>query len=397
MALSILLMVLTGLALAAWLYLLGLHGGFWRADQRLPPSQPDPAVWPPVIAVVPARNEAAVVGDAFTSLMRQDYPGRFQAVLVDDHSTDGTGDIARRVAGGAGVPAEVLTGQALAQGWTGKLWALQQGLSHAASGSDDDGYWWLTDADIAHPHDTLRRLVAKAEAEKRDLVSLMVRLDSTGAWPALLIPAFVFFFQKLYPFRRVNRPSDPTAAAAGGCVLLRRDTLVRAGGLEPIRGALIDDCALARLVQDAAAPGSGGLWLGLAEGSRSIRPYRSLGEIWNMVARTAYTQLRTSPWLLAGTTLGMSLLYLIPPVGAVLGAVSQSWAAAGLGLAAWAAMAISFLPTLRLYRRPRVLAPLLPLAGLLYSLMTVSSALRHWRGRGGQWKGRAQAGRAAAG
>ena len=395
------LILLCALALACWLYLLLFHGGFWRADQRLPASQPTPAAWPPVIAVVPARNEAAVVGQAFASLLAQDYPGRLSAVLVDDHSTDGTGDIARRVAGAAGTPAEVLTGQALAPGWTGKLWALQQGLSHATSKAapetGGDGYWWLTDADIAHPPDTLRRLVAKATAENRDLVSLMVRLDSTGAWPALLIPAFVFFFQKLYPFRRVNRPDRSTAAAAGGCVLLRRDVLARAGGLDPIRGALIDDCALARLVQDARTSGSQGQWLGLAEGSRSIRPYGSLGEIWNMVARTAYTQLHHSPWLLAGTVLGMALLYLVPPVGLALGMLWQSWTAAGLGLAAWAAMAVGFLPTLRLYRRPWILAPLLPLAGLLYSLMTVSSALRHWRGRGGQWKGRAQAGPAAAG
>ncbi len=394
---AIVLTSLTGLALAAWLYLLVLHGGFWRADQRLAPSPPQPADWPPVIALVPARNEAAVVGEAFAGLLAQDYPGSFSAVLVDDHSTDGTGDVARKAAEAADTPAEILTAQSLAPGWTGKLWALQQGLSHAAARSDDRGYWWLTDADIAHPPDTLRRLVAVAEAEKRDLVSLMVRLDSTGSWPALLIPAFVFFFQKLYPFAWVNRPDRPTAAAAGGCVLVRRDTLERAGGLNRIRDALIDDCSLARIVQDARSPGSQGLWLGLAEGSRSIRAYASLGEIWNMVARTAYTQLHHSPWLLAGTLLGMTLLYLAPPVGAVLGVITQAWVAAGLGLAAWAAMSIAFLPTLRLYRRPWALAPLLPLAGLLYSLMTVSSALRHWRGRGGQWKGRAQAGGAAAG
>lgn len=394
---SVFFVAITGLALAAWLYLLSLHGGFWRADQRLAAAPAAPDTWPPVVAVVPARDEAAGVGDAFASLLAQDYPGRFSTVLVDDHSTDGTGDIARAVAGGAKVPAEVLTGQTLAPGWTGKLWALHQGIAHAAATAGPEGYWWLTDADIVHPPDTLRRLVAKAEAENRDLVSLMVRLDSAGAWPALLIPAFVFFFQKLYPFPRVNRPGHPTAAAAGGCMLLRRSALARAGGLERIGDALIDDCALARLIQDARRPGSNGLWLGLADGSRSIRVYDTLGEIWNMVARTAYTQLRHSPWLLAGTLLGMTVLYLVPPIGAVLGAITQSWTAAGLGLAAWSALSFAFLPTLRLYRRPLALAPLLPLAGLLYSLMTVSSALRHWRGRGGQWKGRAQAGGAATG
>lgn len=371
-----------GTSLLAWLYLALLHGGYWRCDQRLPFAEDLQDDWPSVAAVVPARNEADVIERSLASLLDQDYPGPFSVVLVDDSSDDGT---ARRAAGLAadhprGSRLEVVAAGDLPPGWIGKMWAAHSGVEAASPAAR---YLLLTDADVAHDPANLRRLVLQAEAGSLDLVSLMVRLHCRRGWERLLIPAFVYFFQQLYPFPRVNDPKARTAGAAGGCMLVRRSALERAGGIAAIRGEVIDDCALGRRLKR-----HGPIWLGLTECDHSVRPYDGPGDIWKMVARTAYTQLHHSPWLLVSTVAGLALVYLAPPLLVLGFPVHGSVAAGGLGAAAWTLMAGTFLPTLRLYRRSPVLAPALPLAGLLYLGMTLDSAWRHWRGGGVAWKGR---------
>lgn len=384
--------VLTGigiLSLVVWLYLIALRGGYWRAGERLATAYAAPPAWPAVVAIVPARNEAAVIGPAVASLLTQDYPGRLTVVLVDDHSGDETVRVALQAATEAGRAdaLHVVPARPLPAGWSGKLWALAEGVRHVAMREPDADFLWLSDADIAHDPDNLRRLVGKAVAERLDLVSLMVALSCRGAWEKLLIPPFVYFFQMLYPFPWANDARKRTAAAAGGCVLVRRVTLERAGGFAAIKGELIDDCALARLIKQGPPPG-GRTWIGLATTARSIRPYQGLGEIWRMVARTAYTQLRHSPFLLAGTLAAMTLTFLVPPVLVITVPVHGNGPAALAGLAAWALMTVSAWPTFALYRQPLWRALLLPAAAALYGAMTVDSAVRHWRGRGGAWKGR---------
>lgn len=379
--------IAAGLCLAIWLYLLFFRGGFWRRGEGLD-GAPAPEAWPSVVAVVPARDEAASIGQAIASLLGQDYPGSFRVVLVDDESRDATATIARLTARrlGAEDRLEIVRAVPRPDGWVGKVWAMASGVASLRSGGDEAGYLLFTDADIHHPPDGLRRLVAKAEGDGLDLVSLMVLLAREGTWQRLLIPAFVFFFQKLYPFAWVRR--GRRAAAAGGCMLVARETLRRAGGLEAIRGALIDDCALAGVIRDAG----GRLWLGLATETRSLRPYEGVAGVWRMVARSAYTQLRYSPALLVATLAGMALVYLAGPLAVFATPWHGDLLALGLGLAAWAAMAVAFRPTLGLYGEPWPLAALLPLAGLLYAFMTLDSAWRHHRGRGGVWKERVGAG-----
>ncbi len=382
------------LSLAIWLYLVLLRGSFWRADQRLGKAEAALRDWPEALALVPARDEEPVIGAALTALLRQDYPGSLKVVVIDDGSRDATAAAARGAATrlDAADRLVLVTARPPPAGWTGKTWALSEGLTAARRLAPDARYLWLSDADIAHGPRTLRRLVAKAETERLDLVSLMAELHCGGPWARLLIPPFVFFFQKLYPFAWVADPNRKTAAAAGGCVLLRREALAAAGDFAAVRGALIDDCALAAAVKPIARARGRGIWLGLADDSRSLRPYRDLAGIWDMVARSAYTQLRHSPLLLAGTLVGMALTYLVPPLAVAAWPWHGATAAAVAGGAAWALMAAAFLPTLRLYRQPVWLAALLPVAALLYSLMTAASAWRHWHGRGGAWKGRVAAG-----
>jgi hopene-associated glycosyltransferase HpnB len=379
------LTVLAAVSLAVWLYLVFLHGGFWRADQRLDASPAYDGDWSGVVMVVPARNEAPVIGRTVAALLAQDYPGDIALIMVDDRSGDGTTDAAQAAAEGDD-RLHILGGEPLPAGWAGKMWALSQGVARACEILPEARYFLFTDADIDHDPGVLRALVAKAENERLDQVSLMAWLRCETAWERLLIPAFVFFFQKLYPFPWVNDPRRKLAAAAGGCVLLRRHALDRAGGIAAIKGALIDDCALARMIK----PG-GAIWLGLTTMTRSHRPYVGLRDIWNMVARSAYTQLHHSPWLLVGTVGGMVVIYLAPPAALIWGVVTGHGGLIALGVAAWLIMAGAYGPTLALYNRPRIAAVLLPVSGFLYTLMTVDSAVRHWRGRGGEWKGRVQA------
>lgn len=382
------LLTLAILAVVIWIGLLTGWGQFWRADQRLEVetiSRPMawPTVAPTVAVVIPARNEAELIGMALRSHLSQSYPGPLSIVLVDDQSTDGTPDIAAQVAKDLDKDAwlTVLSGSPLTAGWTGKLWAMEQGFRYLQQQPPD--YVLFTDADIEHGPDSIQQLVTKAETDNLDLVSLMVHLRCHSFWETLLIPAFVFFFQMLYPFPWVNNAQKKTAAAAGGCVLLRFSTLNQINGLQQIRHALIDDCALAAAVKKAGA-----IWLGLSTTTRSLRPYPDLQSIWTMVARSAYTQLNYSPGLLVGTVLGMLLVYMVSPLGVVLGLIWGNAVLTGLGLVGWLLMAVAYWPTLRLYQGPLLLTLALPGIALLYTLMTLDSARRHWVGQGGAWKGR---------
>jgi hopene-associated glycosyltransferase HpnB len=365
---------------AIWLYLLLGRGMFWRARERDDVEDvQEPSRWPAVTAVVPARNEADVIARSIGSLLAQDYPGAFRIVLFDDQSDEGTGDIARAL--NSGEKLAVISGLARPSGWTGKLWAMSQGVSYATANAAPE-YLWFTDADIAHAPDNLRKLVSRAEAHKLTLTSLMAKLSCVTPADCFFIPAFVYYFQMLYPFAWVNDPKSATAAAAGGCMLVKREALEAAGGIAAIRSAIIDDCALGRLMKR-----QGPIWLGLTERAVSIRPYADTNAIRRMVARSAYAQLYYSPLLLVGTLIGLCVMFLAPVLLAMLGG---GWLRIA-GFSAWSLMALSFIPMLRFYRRSPLWGLALPLIGLLYAAFTLDSAVQHWRGRGGMWKGRAQA------
>jgi hopene-associated glycosyltransferase HpnB len=400
---------------AAWVYLVVAHGAFWLTSQRLPPvgspagspaanAKPGaeaglgPETWPTVAAVVPARNEAESLPETLPALLAQDYPGEFRVFVVDDNSDDGTGAIAaelgEKAARDGGMPLTVVKGQPRPDGWAGKVWAMAQGLAAAAgtAGAAPD-YVLFTDADIAWSPRALRDLVRGAEADDRALVSQMALLRAQTRWERVIVPAFVYFFAQLYPFRRINDPKSRTAAAAGGCMLVRRSALDSVGGLEPIKRALIDDVALGTLLKKHGNR----TWLGLTTDIGSARPYPDLGSLWNMIARSAYVQLRYNPLLLAGTIAGLLLLYVAPPAGVIAtlvatgaGAVDAATAVAGIaGLAGWALMTASYVPMLRLYRLSAFRAPALPLIAVLYAAMTADSARRHSSGRAVAWRGRA--------
>jgi hopene-associated glycosyltransferase HpnB len=366
---------------AVWIYLLFFRGGFWRLPYRSSPVAGKPALRS-VVAVIPARDEAATIGRAVSSLLTQDYGGDFHIVVVDDESSDGTADVAQAAAAAAGASAQltVSRGSPIPPGWTGKLWAMRQGIAAARLHRPD--YLLLTDADIIHESGNLPELVARAEAESYDLVSLMVKLHCDSIWEILLIPAFIFFFFKLYPPRWVADPARRSAGAAGGCMLIRSSTLDRIGGLDSIRHEVIDDCALARRVKSL-----GKVWLGPAKSTRSVREYGSCQAIWDMIVRSAFAQLGYSAVMLALTVIALGLIYLAPP----LLLMSSEPGALLCGGLAWLGMTAAFLPTLRAYDVSRLLAVLLPLIALFYIGATVASAVQFWRGRGGKWKGRFQA------
>jgi hopene-associated glycosyltransferase HpnB len=370
------------LSLSIWLYLVAARGAFWLASERDDDEPPSLPAWPSVTAVIPARDEAEHIGETVRSLLTQSYPGSFSVVLVDDQSRDGTAQAAKTIAAeiGAADRLTVLAGASLPAGWTGKLWAVKQGVDQAQGAAPD--YLLLIDADIIYAPGTLTWLVGHAQMKRSVLTSLMAKLRCESFAERALIPAFVFFFQMLYPFAWVNRTDRAIAAAAGGCMLVRRDALGAAGGIEAIRGALIDDCALAARLKT-----QGPISLELTHRVRSTRAYPAVNDIRRMVARSAYAQLRYSPLLLAGTTAGLALTYLAPALLALFG----SGLAQMFGILTWLLMAVAFQPILRFYRRSPLWGPALPLIALAYMAFTIDSAYQHARGRGGMWKGRVQA------
>lgn len=370
---------MTGLAIVAlvvWLYLLFARGMFWQSGPVLPAAYP--ATTPSVAVVVPARDEAGVIEASLRSLLSQDYAGAFRVILVDDNSSDATGAIARRL---DDARLTVVDGAARPAGWRGKLWAVSQGVAEAGAAD----LVLLTDADIVHEPAHLSALVSKIERYGLDLVSEMVRLKCDSWAERCLVPAFVFFFQMLYPFDWVNDGQKATAAAAGGTIMIRRRVLERIGGIESVRGALIDDVALAVAVKKG-----GRIWLGHSDLARSVRPYPTVGDIWQMIARTAFVQLRYSWLLLVLTTLGMALTWLLPPALALFGHGLAFWC----GVTTWLMLAASYLPTLSRFRRSPLWAPFLPLVAAFYMAATIGSAWNHYLGRGVAWKGRAYAGTA---
>lgn len=369
---------------AVWIYLLTARGDFWRVlNFDDPVIEISNSTWPSVTAIVPARNEADVIARSLQSLVMQDYGGSFGVILVDDNSDDGTAQVARRATTevNRGDRLSILRGLPLPKGWTGKLWALNQGVESASK--NRPAYYWLSDADIVYAPDTLRTMVLRAEKNKLSAVSLMARLRCQSFAERMLIPAFIFFFQMLYPFRWVNQTRSRTAAAAGGCVLVRREALADIGGLAAIRGALIDDCTLAAHLKRNA----GGIWLGLTRRVVSIRAYPRFEDVRRMVARSAYAQLRYSPTLLLGTLVGLVAVYVAPPVITLTAAPPARYFA----LFAWGAMALAFAPTLRFYNVSRLWAAFLPVIALCYAVFTLDSAVQHVAGRGGLWKGRVHA------
>jgi hopene-associated glycosyltransferase HpnB len=396
------LAVLTTAATLAWLYLLTLHGRYWRTGERLPPAgpgtspplvrgedPPNPLVQPAVTAVIPARNEAAVLPDCLPSLLAQDYAGPLRVVVVDDDSSDGTAGVAAQLGAAAGRDVVVISARPTPPGWAGKVWAMSEGV---ATVGPDAEYILFTDADIAYAPGTLTRLATAATDNRLTLVSQMALLRAATRAEKLLVPAFVYFFAQLYPFRRVNHPDSKTAAAAGGCMLVRTGALAAAGGLAEIRSARIDDVALGTLLKRAG----GRCWLGLTTDVTSRRRYDRMADIWDMVARSAYTQLRYSLIATVGCVLALAWLYLLPPAATVAGlallaagasATTASWLF-GAGLAGWLLMSVSYGPMLRLYGLSPLRAPSLPLVAGLYAAMTADSARRHLAGRGGAWKGR---------
>jgi hopene-associated glycosyltransferase HpnB len=383
---------LSFLPLCIWAYLLLGRGWFWRCDERDDTvasasearAQDAPIIWPGVVAIIPARDEAGLIARSVGSLLRQDYPGRFSVVVVDDESSDGTAAAASAAANSTSDARRlrVIPGGNVPSGWTGKLWAMRQGLAMVESDPEPPEFVLFTDADIAYAPQMLRRLVAVARSKDSVLTSLMVKLRCESSAEHWLAPAFVFFFQKLYPFAWVNDPRRGTAAAAGGCMLARRRALSLAGGLEALRGALIDDCALAALMKR-----QGPIWLGLTEDVQSLRAYPAFADFRRMVARSAFAELRYSPTRLALAIAGMCLVYLAPPIFALFGQGVAQFA----GALAWAMMTLSLAPTLRLYAQPLAGGVALPAIAVAYVFFTLDSAVQYWRGHGGYWKGRFQA------
>jgi hopene-associated glycosyltransferase HpnB len=373
--------VLAVICVVVWLYLLAGRGSFWLCGIRDTSRMPDLQQWPSVVAIVPARNESDYIAASVGSLLRQEYRGAFSIIVVDDDSSDATAERALQAA--ASVPGRgvtIVNSKGLPAGWTGKLWAVKQGIAAAEKWRPD--YILLTDADIEHAPDTLAWLVKQASAGQLVLTSLMAKLRCQSFAERTHVPAFIYFFQMLFPFSWVCRPGSSTAAAAGGCMLVRGDALASIGGIESIRNALIDDCSLAERLKKV-----GPIWLGLTDRAHSIRPYDTLTDVKRMISRSAYAQLRYSPLLLTTTIASMTLTFIIPPLLAIFANGMPRL----LGLIVWLAMGLSFMPTLRFYRLSRLWSFALPAIALLYLYYTLGSAYLFVRGRGGQWKGRVHA------
>jgi hopene-associated glycosyltransferase HpnB len=373
---------IAAISFGIWFYLLFARGGFWHVNAHLPPALPPPQNPANVVAIVPARNEADVVGHAIVSLLQQRLAVPMHVILIDDGSSDGTAEVARRAAEGAGGIERllVLPGRALPSGWTGKLWAVSQGIEIARQFGAD--YYLLTDADIRHDPESISRLLAISQERGIDLASYMVKLSVASAAEKFTIPAFVYFFFQLYPPRWISSPGFSTAGAAGGCMLIRPEALERAGGIAVIRNALIDDCALARAVKRSG----GRVWLGLTEESESIRSYGGFGGVGQMISRSAFHQLRHSPALLVLTIIGLAFTYLLPPLLLLTG----KWLPMLVGSVGWAFMTASYLPMIRFYRRPALWSLTLPLVAAFYAGCTLHSAYQFWAEAGGKWKGRVQ-------
>ncbi|MFZ5732132.1 MAG: glycosyltransferase [Pseudomonadota bacterium] len=380
---SLALMIVAIVAFAAWVYLVAFHGGFWLAFrfEDLPPPAAD-GPWPRIVAVVPARDEAGGIARCVTSILQQPYPGSLSMILIDDQSSDGTADLAARAAAaiGASDRLTVLRGQPLPSGWTGKMWAVKQGLDLAGQSNPDCVL--LTDADIVYSGNAVTQLVTRMRSDNLVMASVMAQLRCESFAEKFLIPAFVFFFGMLYPFAWVRRDNRATAAAAGGCILARFDALKRAGGIESIRGALIDDCALG-----ARLKSTGPVWLGFMHDVKSIRASDEIGDVGRMISRSAYAQLRYSLLLLLGMVVAMTVIFL-SPVGLVFAADPLTRT---LAAGSWVLMALAFQPTLRYYDQSPLWGVALPLIALAYMVFTLNSAYQYLRGRGGMWKGRAQA------
>ena len=382
---------LATLALAGWLYLILWRGAFWRAEALPDPAVPSQQRLPDVVAVVPARNEAPYLARTLHSLIAQDHPGRVCVIVVDDSSEDLTHAIAEATKTRPDHLLEVIGARARPAGWSGKLWAVSEGLRCGFERMPDAPYVLLTDADVQHDPGNVRRLVAKAEADRLDLVSLMFRLHCQRPWERLLIPPFVFFFRQLYPFAAVNRQQRAEAAANGGCILVRREALRRIGGIESIHDRMIDDIALAQRIKHYPTPGAGRIWLGLTGSTRSLRDETRLSDIWEMVARYADTRLGHSRLLLVLAILAMVVFYLVPPLALIGWPLHGSSTVAALGLAGWLCMTLAYWPIVRLHRQRPYWALTLPLAAVFYTAMTIDSAWQYRHGRGGRWKGRIEA------
>src|SRR2546423_11630849 len=374
---------IAALSLIIWLFLIAARGRFWRVTLPNVPTAAS-APTPRIAVIVPARNEADFITQTIQSLLAQNYPGPLRIFVVDDHSSDGTPNLVRSAKAHDPERLTLISCSSLPPGWTGKMWALSQGVQQASEFHPD--YFLFTNADIVHAPDSVSSLIALAQAGDCDLVSMMVKLRCDSLAERALIPAFVYFFFMLYPPEWVNSARQKTAAAAGGDILVRDDALARTGGIAAIRNELIDDCALAREIKR-----SGTIWLGLTESARSMRPYNSFGIIGRMISRNAFYQLRHSTWLLIGSILGLAVTYVAPPILLFHG----GWATL-LAAIAWLLMTLSFLPMVRFYSLSPLWAPMLPVIAVFYAGATIHSALQYWMGRGGEWKDRVQDTRANA-
>ena len=375
---------LVSLSLFIWLFLLFFWGDFWRSNQYVNENYPKLESYPKVWAIVPARDEAEAIAQSLSSLLNQKYLGNFNIALVDDNSSDRTSEVARETASQLGKTEQlkIISGKPLVPEWKGKLWAMKQGIDYAKQHSPD--YFLFTDADIYHHPENLIQLVTKAETENLDLVSLMVLLRCSSLWEKLLIPAFVFFFQKLYPFPWVNNPQKSIAAAAGGCILISSKSLREIGGIAAIKDALIDDCSLAKAIKKQ----NKNIWIGLTKKTISLRSYNNLINIWNTIARTAFTQLNYSCLLLILTLIGMFIVYMVAPIGLVFGILIHNWLLVKIASVTLLLMTIAYIPTIKIYNLSITWALALPASAFLYTLMTLDSAIKYYQGKGGAWKGR---------